>query len=96
MYAFDTQSQLTMGFYIKLPISATFSVRLLTIFNAVSMTTPKNNRNCKILWISSILYTMYNNDQSSVSYWFCTGKSRDCRAYSVFAKHFRTPLVYPR
>ena len=32
-----------------------------------------------------------DDDQYSVSYWFCTGKSRDCPVYISFAKVFEHP-----
>ena len=48
----------------------------------------KKKKKKKVCGFQVYLYIMHSNDHSSVLYWFCTGKSCDCRVYIVFAKVF--------
>ena len=77
VYAFDTQRQLTTDFYITPDFSNIFYLFSYHLQRSVCGYIKEQSQ--KVCGFRVYLYTIYSNDQSSVSYWFCTGKSRDCR-----------------
>ena len=95
MYAFDTQSQLTAGFHITPDFSHIFYSFSNHFQRSVYEYTWKQSKLQKNRFVDfNYIYTMYSDEQSSVSYWFYTGKCRDIRVYSAFAKVFEHLRIF--